>query len=531
MLALLLASGAGLALLAWHMQRRTPPPLQLSFARLLPEPPVSPQAERRFALQLPLRSAGFWLRMLAVLAAVMALTLDTTRAVSPGDQGIGLRIVMDVTNSMGLPEAGGIRLDAARAVADAALAQLAASGAGDVCAEAVLVGAAAARPGPVAGLARAVVQPEGGAVATLVAAASGPITDCPLTHVLVLTDTLRPVMDRAADAPLLLWHQIGEPVANSGLRAVSFAPPGLSRGRAALRLQVAGFGDVPPPDLWLDGPEGRVPVPVQPSPDRDGVWLGAATPDRAGRYVAGLDAGGAYGGDDRVAFDLPQVTGLALDWRIVGFPRPRGARAGGDDALLVADLAGLTPQDLARPLLATYPGWPAAGQGGRIGAFVQDRALLAAINLDVFERLAPRPLAGPLPPGFAPVLTDAAGAVYVARRASPPGLIVPAPRRDGGEVEALSLTLFFTALADLADRGSVSPKLEWRNAQGQRIADASLESDTARRLDPAPSLDLIAPRPRPAQDAPVWPLLVLLALAALLAERALTLWRGVRHAV
>ena len=75
MLALLLASGAGMALLAWHMQRRAPLPLKLSFARLLPEPPVSPQAERRFALQLPLTSAGFWLRMLAVLPAVALLWL------------------------------------------------------------------------------------------------------------------------------------------------------------------------------------------------------------------------------------------------------------------------------------------------------------------------------------------------------------------------------------------------------------------------------------------------------------------------
>ncbi|MGQ0566451.1 MAG: hypothetical protein ACT4OK_15465 [Gemmobacter sp.] len=531
MLALLLASAAGAGLLAWHMQRRAPLPLRLSFARLLPEPPVSEAPERRFALTLPLRSAGFWLRMLAVALAIAALMLDLDRRAGAGDQGIGLRIVLDVTHSMGLPEGDGTRLDAAQSVAEAALARLpAAAGSAPTCAEAVIVGASAGAPGPVQDLARATVLPQGGEVSVLVAAAAAPVADCPLTHVLVLTDALRPATDWPEATPLLLWHQIGEPLPNSGLRGVTFAPPGLGRARAVLRIEVASHGDTAPPGAWLDGPGGRVPVPLDASADRDGLWLGEVAVAAGGPHLAGLDGGGAYGGDDRMAFDLPQVAGLALDWRLGDLPAPRGT-TGGPGALLVADLGGLAPQDLDRPLLATYPGWPGAAQGGRIGAFVQDRALLSAINLDVFERLAPRPLQGALPPGFVPVLTDAAGAVHVARRSDPPGLIVPAPLRDGGETEALSLSLFFAALADLAGRGQVTPAVEWRDAEGGTITDAARESDTARRLEPPPAPDLIAPRAMPAPEVPVWPLLALLALALLLAERALTLWRGLRHAV
>lgn len=531
MLALLLASGAGAALVAWHMQRRAPLPLKLSFARLLPEPPVSDQSERRFALTMPLRSAGFWLLMLTLLASIAALAVDMNRKGATGDQGIGLRIVLDVTHSMGVAEGGVSRLDAARVVAEAALMQLAAVQTAASCTEAVLVGASVGAFGPVAELDRALVQPEGGEVAALVAAAAAPIAECPLTHVLVLTDALRPAMEWAADGPLFMWHQIGAPVANTGLRSVTFTPPGLSQDRAAILLEVASYGDVLSPSLWLDGPGGRSPVPLQPSPDRDGVWLGEAKPGGAGLYIAMIEQGGAYDGDDRLAFALPQATGLALDWRISGLGMPPGVQAGGDDAMLVSDLATLTPQDLTRPLLATYPGWPNDGQGNRIGAFVQDKALLSAINLDVFERLAPMPLQGPLPPGFTPVLTDAAGAVFIARRESSPGLIIPAPLRDGSEIEALSLTLFFTALADLADRGNITPDAEFRDASGQSILNASQESDTARRLDPPPTLDLITPRAVPAQDTPVWPLLALLALGTLLAERSLTLWRGARHAL
>jgi|GEM_PF-1846113 len=530
MLALLLASAAGAGLLAWHMQRRAPPPIKLSFARLLPEPPVSEVAERRFVLTVPLGSIAFWLRMLALLAAIAALVVDMNRRGAVGDQGIGLRIVLDVTYSMGLVENGVSRLDAARVVAAGALAQAAAGGQA-VCTELVVVGASAGVPVAVSGLPGAVVQPEGGDVSALIAGAAGPVADCPLTHIFVVTDARRPALEWAPNGPVLLWHQIGEPVANTGLRSVSFTPPGLGSGKAQIDVIVAGFGDVPPPVVWLDGPGGRMPVALLPSIGRDQVWLGEATPNGAGRYVAVLDAGGAYGGDDRLAFVLPEVAGLALDWRLAGLAAPRGVQNAVGDGLLVADLADLRPQDLARPLLSVYPGWPNGGQTGRIGAFVQDPALLAALNLDAFELAAPKPLIGPLPPGFIPVLTDNAGAVYIARRLTPPGLILPAPLRDGGEIEALSLTLFFTALADLAGRGRVSPAMEWRDAQGQMIEGATLESDTARALDAAPPLGLISLRATPAQDVPVWPLLALIALGALLAERALLLWRGVWHGV
>jgi len=490
---------------------------------------VSETAERRFALTVPLGSVAFWLRMLALLAALGVLMVDMNRRGAFGGQGIGLRIVLDVTHSMGLPQDGVTRLDAARILAEAASAQ--AAGGQSVCSELVLVGANALAPMAVSGLPDAVVRAEGGDVATLVAAASAPVVDCPLTHVLVLTDARKPALDWAPDGPVFLWHQIGEPVANTGLRSVSFTPPGLGSGRAKIDLVVAGFGDVPAPVVWLDGPGGRIPVTLQPSPDRDQVWLGDATPNGAGHYVAVLEAGGAYGGDDRLAFVLPEVEGLAVDWRLAGLAAPRGVQGSGRDGLLVVDLADVGPEEWARPLLAVYPGWPNGGQVGRIGAFVQDPALLAAINLDAFELNAPRPMSGPLPPGFTPVLTDNAGGVYIARRSNPLGLIVPAPLRDGGEVEALSLTLFFTLLADLAGRGTMLPAMEWRDAQGQVIEGAALESDTARALDAAPPLSLISPRATPAQDVPVWPLLALIALVALMAERALMLWRGVRHAV
>ena len=530
MFALFLASVAGASLVAWHMQRRAPRPVKLSFARLLPEPPVSETAERRFALTVPLGSVTFWLRMLALSAALAALVVDMNRRSAGSGQSIGLRIVLDVTHSMGLPQGGVSRLDFARNVAEAAVEQATASGQA-VCTELVLAGASAGVPGPVSGVPNVAVQPEGGDVSALVASASGHVADCPLTHVLVVTDARRPALELAPDGPILLWHQIGEPVPNTGLRSVSFTPPSLGSGRAKIEVTVAGFGDVPPPTLWLDGPGGRIPVILQPSSGRDQVWLGEAVPNGAGRYVAVLDAGGAYDGDDTLAFALPEVGGVALDWRLAGLAAPRGVRNAGADGLLVADLADLGAGDLARPLLAVYPGWPNGGQAGRIGAFIQDPMLLAAVNLDAFESDAPRPQIGPLPPGFTPVLTDDTGAVFIARRLNPPGLIVPAPLRDGGEIEALSLTLFFTALADLVGRGIVLPAMEWRDVKGQIIEGATLESDTARPLDAAPTIDLITPRTMPAQDVPVWPLLALIALAALMAERALLIWREVRHAV
>jgi hypothetical protein len=176
-------------------------------------------------------------------------------------------------------------------------------------------------------------------------------------------------------------------------------------------------------------------------------------------------------------------------------------------------------------VLAVYPGWAGAAPRA-IGAFVEDPSLLGAINLDVLERRMPAPIPAALPPGFAPVLTDAAGGVVIARRVDPPGLIVPAPVRDADpDVTALALTLFYSAWQALSGGDEVPLDLRWETVSGQGVTEAWKESDTARPLAPAPPpADYSVPMVE-ASAQPVWPLLLLMALAVMLAERLWSLRR------
>jgi hypothetical protein len=243
-----------------------------------------------------------------------------------------------------------------------------------------------------------------------------------------------------------------------------------------------------------------------------------------------------------VAFDVAApAAGPALDWREPALPPPPGAPTGRAGAgLVVGPLAALEGEALAGRVLATYPGWgegAAHGGGARaeIGAFLDEPALLGAVNLDVLEARLPRPLDAPLPAGFAPVLTDAAGGVIVARRAAPAGLILPAPRPDAPDedIRNLSLTLFYAGLVELAQPAPVALPLEWTGADGRAVAEAWREGDTARPPGPPADLAAIAPAAGPGGELPLWPWLVAAALVLLAAERALGLaWaRGDRGAV
>jgi hypothetical protein len=520
MLELLIAALGAAALLGWHMQRPDPPRLQLSFARLLPDPPPQAGREPRFAWRLPLASPAFWLRIAAMTLILAAMALAAVRVVLPGDAGIGLRVLVDVTASMGLPDEGGTRLDQAKAIAAKVEEQARQAATAGFCAEVILVGGRAAKPAP---LDQAAVLPEGGDPGILTQAALAAPTTCAITHALVLSDLPRPAVVWPEDAPTLIWDQVGPPVANAGLRGVIFRRPGLAAHTAALVIEVVKYGDGEDPKLWLDGPAGRAEAALTRASDRDAVWLAEVPFAGPGHYRAALQGGGAFGGDDRVDFDLTEADQVRLDWQVVGMPQPKGTLSGGGQDVWVGDVLDLPVDTPGRALLVTYPGWRNGGGAGQIGAFVEDAALLGTINLDVFETAGPQPFAGPLPAGFHPVLTDASGAVFVARRSIPPGILVPAPDLTKGDaVAALSLSLFFAALSDLTSNGHTQPDLHWVDPAGVDISDAWKESDTARPLAPEPDMT-IAPRVRAGLPTPLWPWLVVLALLMLVAERCIVL--------
>lgn len=531
MAALLLALAALAAAAVWHMRRPPPRRLALSMARFLPELAPAEAPARRLSLVAPLASLPFWLRIGGLGLLVLALLPAGWLVPAPAPEALRLRLVLDVSDGMRLPVAPGgpARIEAAREVARAALARAGAAPGG--CAEVMTVARRAVlEPGPAeAAVARAALRPEGNGPEALMAAAAAPSSACPPGVVLVVTDLPRPAgAGLPPGGPVLLWHQLGAPLPNAGLRAVRLRPAALGGAGAALELEVVRAGPAPAPRVIVDGPGGARAAAA--GPEIDGVLRYTLPLAGPGRHTARLDPGGAYDGDDRAAFAVAAPPAPVLDWREPALPPPPGIAAPGPagGGLVVGPLAALTPEQLAGPVLATHPGWEGAGRGGTIGAFAEDAALLGAINLDVLEAHLPRPLPGALPPGFRPVLTDAAGRPLLARRAQPPGAILPAPLPGAADPDLrnLSLTLFYAALLELAQPAPVALPLDWRGADGRQVAEAWRESDTARPAGPPADLALLSPGAGPAGQAPLWPWLVVAALALLLAERvAGVVWR------
>ena len=530
MLAVIAGGIAAAALLLWHLQRPARPPRALSFARFLPELPEAQSRPRRFGVCPPLRSAPFWLRMLAAALALVALTLTVERP-APQSQQVGLRVVIDVSASMALPEADGTRLAAAIAQArEVESSARAVTGTESFCAEGILVGARAARPEHLAEvLARAAPVQEGAPLTVLLEAARMPAADCALTHVLVVTDHPRPTLPWPQDGTLLLWQQVGRPLPNLSIADVAVHPPLFSGSPPRIEVAVAGWGAAPEPRLVLQGPDGLHEVPLERAGDRLERWIGVAPISGPGRYRARVTPAGAFTADADAAFDLVNPSAPVLDWRMEGIAPPHGARVDAS-GVLVAPLTGLSMADIAdRPALLTFDGWQDGGSLRQVGAFSEDPVLLAGLNLDAFEAAAPVPLSVPLPPGFEPVLTDAAtGRTFAARRASPPGFLVPAPVLSAPEpARSVSLVLFFQALEALAGQDVLRPHLDWRDSEGRGVTDAWLESDTARPLASATPIE-ITPRAAGAGQWPLWPLVLVAALALLLVERLWVLARRIR---
>lgn len=516
---------AGLGALAWYLQRPAPRDLRLSFARLLPDPPAAPHPLPRLALVIPVRSLAFWLHLLAVALALAAIWADLRLRLTTPDPRIGLRIVLDVSHSMSTEVAGVSRLHLAQAAAlDEAAAARAAAGTSPYCDE-VIFAAKTLRRGTVSELEVAEVLAEGADALAILDAARQEDAGCDISHIAVFSDLPPPASAWPGDASVLRWIQVGEPAANVAITDVRQVPPRLDGAPPSLAVTVDTFGDIGVPVLSVAGPAGELRPTLEPSLDRPGRFVARLVPGTGGAHVARLDDGGAYAGDDRVRFDLAPPDVIALNWRLHAVPLPRGVQVSDLADVSVVPLNELGSVPAGSKVVAVHPGWEAPTPG-RIGAFVEDPALLGAINFDVLERRMPAAIPAPLPPGFFPVITDAVGGVLLARRVDPRGLIVPEPVRTADpDVTALSLTLFYSALQDLSGGNETPLVLRWETSAGLPVADAWKESDTARPLSQtvAPA-DYAGSLAQP-QDRPIWPLMLLTALEAMLAERLWSLRR------
>ncbi|SFQ97393.1 VWA domain-containing protein [Poseidonocella sedimentorum] len=518
MIAFLFTALATISALAWYLQRRPPRELQFSFSRLLDPPAAPPEPEPRFALVLPRRQAAFWLHLAALTLCLLSVWDRLPGHVRERPGTIGLRVVLDVSDSMGVADGPEDRLSSARTVVrDVVHKARQAAAEGAYCDALIAVGSSARRLGPVdEQLDRVEVAHEGGEVSALLAASLAPVHEdgCAPSHVVVVTDQPSPETRWPEDGPELQWLQVGAPVPNAGLLRARMRPAALGVGRSELIIEVGRFGGADIPRLMLTGPRGSRSVPLVSSIDRADTSLARLSPSASGGYTAQLQGGGAYSGDDRMSFSIEIAQGVELDWQL-SVPAPPAVRAQ-SGPVLVKPLMDASKDDLARPGVFTYDGWSAPGFH-RIGPFIGSDPVIEVLNFDAFEAALPSPAGVPLPAGFEPVLSDASGAWLVARRSEPAAYIVPGPA-PGGAVDALSSTLFFTALLEVTGDGEDRLEVRWPGPDGRDVADAWKESDTGRPVKKPPDVSFSSTTGGQV-ETPFWPLFLLASLGLIALER------------
>lgn len=536
-----------LGVVGFHMVQPNFRDLRISAAPLLPDPPQSSAPRNRLSLSAPLLSLRFWLRLLAMLGLLAALGARLWTPLA-GPEALGsIRIVLDVSPSMGLPDGrpDQTRMDTAVQVVEDFLTALERRAGQPSCIDLVAAGggvrarldsAAAPLPDGARALASGGQDP---AALEVALAARGPGL-CPVApeRALIVTDRPEQRIAPSAFAGLHLWRQVGEPLDNTALTGAAFVGGGLGGAPGRLLIQATVFGAKPQTlSVSLDAPDGARRIALR----RDGLdaggWQGEAEVSAAGLYRLQLDKGGAYGDDDQLAVTLAAPEEILLDWQLPGVNAPSGTRATPASAggVLVA------PYSLGQPLppgpfVLTYPGWE-RGTGPNIGAFDDAHPVVQGLNFDVFERYAPA-LPPRLPNDLQAVLgaERAPGSAWVATRDAPRGAVVPMPRIGGDEASALSLLIFFNALrwvteGSTQDLAAVAPIA----ADGRPADRPWLESDIARALaeanDPTLLFDLAQPSDapdysQPGPDHPLTAWLIALTCLLLLIERGLgPIWR------
>ena len=531
-LAIVAASAAAL-IVAYMRRPRMKRRLRLGSARFLAD--FSPASRSRLALAPLLQSRMFYIRMVFLAAVAAALLLAVIGNPASGDARLGLRIIVDTTASMGVTAeaakgAAATRAAQARTLVAALLRDKQAEAQTQnyrLCTRILAVDRETRLLLPDSLEAALTPRQLGGDPRMLVNGALGEDAGCPPTHAIVVTDRRKPAIPAAADGRAVLWWQVGRPVPNAAIEAVTVDADPLIPGPVRVFFAVRQYGaGGEPRHGTVAGPDGaKVPLSADCARHAGAFCFEAKTP---GRYTIALAGADAFAGDDRAVVNVPEIKALAVDWRLREFPAPPALRIDDSaDAILVAR-AEDKPDIASRRAVLIGGSWSLAPGGSKLGFFNPDDPLLDNVNIDLIEQAAPSAL--PIPAGFVRAAA-VDGRDIIARRADPRAALVPPPllgRDAAAPLRNASLLLFANALRYVSADQAPPQQVSFIGADGQELPDVRFESDTAEDGDRSDLATAIAPqRAGRADDGPpLWPWLVVVALAILAVERVLALpWR------
>nr|WP_321455703.1 hypothetical protein [uncultured Cohaesibacter sp.] len=527
-----------LALIIKYMRQSKVRQVELSALAFLPGLSKASEARVRWNIARPLSSPLFWLRLLFLLLLLLALLMDGLTFAKHSRASLGVLIAVDRSASMGIGSPN--RLQLAEQKASDISAYVKERGG---CSRQIFL------PDEISSNGNRGEASENGlslsAMQSAIASVLRGDDRCEWTHLVVLSDLSKPpffsldpdAFGQKAVAPHLLWFQIGEPEANSALVDVNFDAADFAGSEARLTLSVASYGDVKGAgSLHLLGPDGEY---IEPTDSADLLGQGdkqfSFAVSKPGLYHATLTEAKGLAIDNRLDVELGAISVLPVYLeptlessslgRLLGRIAPIKRDISEDDLVVVAGYG--KGASVARRGIYFYD--DEAGDASRLGYFDSASPLLEAVDLDLVDKRRLHGLAS-VPEGFRAVAKGSDGRIWIATRSGKdPAVLMPYPV--GGANADLSGNRQLTWLVTLmnayrfvtSDRKHLL-KVDYVSDTGEPLRDVTFESDTAKAVGKKPALTDIQPVARPvAQDAPIWPWLLLMAIVVLLIERAVVL--------
>lgn len=539
-----LAGFTGL-LIAIHMAQPRFKRQKLSAARFFADLPRAVQGRKTLRPGNPLKSRPLYPQLLILLLLLAALySIQELRAAAP-TTGVGLWILVDTSASMSTRQDGMTRMELARQEAGRLVSQAQArSQDHPFCARLTAFDMELREFVPAAqdalliqgNLERMEHRPLGTDLSLLQNAirqmSLQTNAQCPITHVLVITDLHAPewVMNEATRT--VIWVDVAKPVDNLGILSVQAARDPLTGLVRKVKLELVTYG-LPPsnPKVEVSDPSGKLVLDHNLEWGSGNVWLGEFAVATAGLYHVQITPGDAYAYDDQVTISVDTAQLIHVDWQLADrslFEQLGWIQDTDRPQLRVLPL-GSTINDLPTLLVGNLYDLP-AGPKIQIRYFYEGSVLLNDLNFDVLESLGLSGLS--IPNGFTPVLQSQDEQIWLAQRSTPPAAIVPGlPTFTEDNLGKVSITIFFNAVRWLLQEKPLEPLYTLTSpAQPDpgvnRFALHPNEGNTGLPSVSYGDVNAIEPTPVIGQSDPVWP--SFLALAALLfaLERTLFIFGG-----
>lgn len=558
-LAAWLLGALAIAVIAVHMARPSSNRRYISAARFFRDLPRAEKSSQRWQINNPLSLP--MLARLAVLTLLLWALLPWIGAMLQPSRssGIGLWVLIDTSGSLAAREGLGTRLNTAQIIAAqdvySALSALATAEDNAFCLrlstfDQTRIDLLTTRSIDVFAQALASLTPRALATdlslvrnAVALAAQSGS-DECPISHVLVITDQA-PLNDLSAESSVpVFWRTVGSPVDNLAITGIAPIRNPLTGLVQSISVDLTAYSNDPPAARFtIRDPAGVSII------DEEVRWQGSPPIRRwrvefainqPGRYAMTLTPGGALDFDDSAEIEVPASQVVKIDWQLpdAAWPALPGWELSTQTphlrivALADAPRTAQQTSDLTPTLfVGTATQTPNAEQEWPILFFQEGHPLLADLNFDVVEKTPPA--LSSMPAGLSPVLQADYGAAWLAWRTQPPAAAVPGlPVFDSTESVATTIA-FFNGVRTLLGRTTLPPLYSLTDPaqsqpEGTRLALHPGESDTfsiVARYEPLPPLST---RALPAAEQARWPLWLSLAAFLWMIERMLTAWRGER---